>query len=87
MKQPSVEEVAQAVEQVKEKNIAVDTKELIQFKGERTPQATIMPLQPERPARVDPIVPTGRPVQRAPSNDEGLLQSRTPAATIRTPDH
>ena len=76
------------VQQVNQENLQLENKELIQFKGERTPAATVRPLTPLRPPRVNPIVPTGP--ENAPAggagNDEGLVQPLTPPATVH-PDH
>ncbi|MEA2346055.1 MAG: manganese oxidase [Thermoanaerobaculia bacterium] len=79
--------VAMAVQQAKAPNPAVEKKELIQFRGAQTPQATIAPLRAEPPAPVDPIVPTGRTGARGGTNDEGIVRPGTPAATIHPPDH
>jgi hypothetical protein len=84
---PSFAELSAAVERVKQINPAVEKKELIQFRGAQTPRATVTPLQTERPALVDPIVPTGRTVPRGATNDEGLVQPPTPSATVHDPDH
>jgi hypothetical protein len=76
-----------AVQQAKAPNPAVEKKELIQFRGAQTPQATIAPLRAEPAGPVDPIVPTGRTGARGGTNDEGIVRPGTPAATIHPPDH
>ena len=87
-KAPTLEEVAARVLQVERQNPQVQNKELIQFKGERTPLATVLPLTPLRPARVNPIVPAAP--ENAPggaTNDQGLVQPSTPPATVHPDDH
>jgi len=87
-KPPSLEEVAAMVQQVKQKNPQVENKELIHFRGERTPLATVLPLTPLRPSRVNPIVPTGP--ENAPAggaDDQGPIQPPTPPATVHPDDH
>jgi hypothetical protein len=80
---PSIEELAAMVERLKQRDPQVENKELIQFRGERTPPATI---QPQR-LRVDPIVPTGpQRLPAGPADDQGLVQPPTPPATVH-PDH
>ena len=86
---PSLEDIAAMVQQAKQKDLAPENKkELDQFRGEQTPQARVV-APPERPARIDPIVPTGR--DKAPAgagaNDQGLVQPLTPPATVHPPDH
>jgi hypothetical protein len=82
------QELVEAIEHLRSEVVDAATqqgrKEIIQFKGERTPAATVGPV---RPARVDAIPSHGAGTPVAPtSSDEGLLQAPTPPATVR-PDH
>ena len=62
-KPPSLEEIATRVQEVNQENLQLENKELIQFKGERTPTATVLPLTPLRPSQ---STPSFRPVRRTP---------------------
>jgi len=79
----SFAEVAATITRAQPRVLALENKELVQFRGAQTPMATIRPLQPGRPAGVDPIVPTGRTAPRGAPSDEGLVQPATPPATIQ----
>jgi hypothetical protein len=88
---PSAEDIARAIELLRKAGepespeSAENRKELIQFKGERTPKATVTPAQPARPPRVDPILPNSLGRSQRPS-DEGVVMPTTPPAEIH-PEH
>jgi hypothetical protein len=90
----SSEEIARAIETVKKEAAEeapgrpereAKNKGLIQFKGDRTPEATIAPVQPQqRPPGAEPILPNSR--EKAQS-EQGLLPERTPPAEVHPPGH
>ncbi len=85
---PSSEQIARTVEQLGERNPAVANKELIQFRGERTPGATVPQtvVAPRRDPIISPTRPRSGPGSAQQSiDDEKELIERTPPATVPHP--